>query len=718
MTRKRIIPALLAAALCLSAVSRADDARDDILIADFEGPDYGDWKTTGEAFGPGPAEGTLERQMPVSGFLGRGLVNSYFHGDGTTGTLTSPPVRVERRYIQFLLGGGNHPERTCINLLAEGKIVRTATYDGPGGSEHLEPRAWDVGDLAGREVVIEIVDLDTGGWGHVNVDQIIQTDRPPPGWKIDPARELAIDRRYLHLPIKNGAAKRRMRISVDGAVARAFDIELADAQPDWWAFLDVSAWRGKALTLSVDRLREDSEGLERIAQSDELPGADAMYREPVRPQFHFTARRGWLNDPNGLVYDDGKYHLFFQHNPYGWNWGNMHWGHAVSSDLVHWRQLPIAIYPDELGTIFSGSAVVDKANTAGFQTGERPPIVCIYTAAGKKFSQCLAYSNDGGRTWGKYEHNPVLPHIVGANRDPKVFRHEPTGAWIMALYLDKNDFAIFSSPDLKHWQKLDDVNVPGTIECPELFEIGVAGEPGQSRWIFYGANGGYLVGRFDGRRFARESGPHVLHRGNCFYASQTYNNIPPDDGRRILIPWGQVALPGMPFNQMMGLPVELSLHRTDEGLRLFAVGVRELETLRAKSHEFSGQSLAPGDNPLAGLSAELVELETEFSVPADGRIVLNLRGVEATYDGRRRELSCLGKRAPLAPIDGKVRLHVFVDRAGIDVFGNDGALYMPLGTILRSDNRSFAITAAGAAATVHQLRVHELQSAWTDASPD
>jgi sucrose-6-phosphate hydrolase SacC (GH32 family) len=197
---------------------------------------------------------------------------------------------------------------------------------------------------------------------------------------------------------------------------------------------DVAPYQGQTLRIEIDRMRAESKALEAIMLSDRLPGGDSLYRETLRPQFHFSPARGWTNDPNGLVYYDGEYHLFFQHNPYGTRWGNMTWGHSVSTDLVHWRQLPDAIHLDKLGTIFSGSAVVDQNNTTGWGTDEHKPIVCIYTSAGgtnveskgQPFTQSVAYSIDRGRTWKKYEGNPVLGNIHGSNRDPKVIWHAPT----------------------------------------------------------------------------------------------------------------------------------------------------------------------------------------------------------------------------------------------------------------------------------------------------
>jgi len=240
----------------------AETPGSDILVADFEGTNYGSWTVTGTAFGSGPARGTLPNQMPVAGFAGNGLANSYAGGDGSTGTLTSPPFKVQRKYLQFLIGGGGWEDKTCINLLLDGKIVRTAT--GPntqsGGSEQLQAAQWDLRDLVGREVVIQIVDKATGGWGHINVDHIVQSDQrsSAPILQFNVSRTIKAGKHFLNFPVKNGAPMRRISVKADGKVFRDFDIELAPGNPDWWAFLDASPFLGKEVTIAVNRLEENS----------------------------------------------------------------------------------------------------------------------------------------------------------------------------------------------------------------------------------------------------------------------------------------------------------------------------------------------------------------------------------------------------------------------------------------------------------------------------
>jgi sucrose-6-phosphate hydrolase SacC (GH32 family) len=534
------------------------------------------------------------------------------------------------------------------------------------------------------------------------------------------SREFLLKKKYLNFPVKNGAEKHFINLIIDGKIVREFDIELAPDKPDFWVFLDISEFKNQKAILRIDKSEPDiSKGFSSIYQADTFEGQKNMYREKLRPQFHFTSRRGWNNDSNGMVYYDGEYHLFYQHNPYGWKWGNMTWGHAVSKDIIHWKELGDAIHPDRLGTIFSGSAVIDVNNTAGFQTGNEKVLVCIYTSAGgtnpmskgEPFTQSIAYSNDRGRTMKVYEGNPIIEHISGSNRDPKVIWHVPTGQWVMALYLDKRIMGFFTSDDLKSWEFQSKIEC--FHECPELFELPVDGDRNNKKWTLYGASGEYLIGDFDGKQFKSETDQITFHYGNCFYASQTFNNIPKEDGRRIQIAWGRVAMPGMPFNQMMLFPVTLRLQTTEEGPRMFAEPVREIGKLHKRKRQWKNEILKPGDNLLSKLSGELFHIRAELKIDDDVQETgFVIRDVPVVYDVQKQQLSCQKKSAPLKPVDGKIRLEILVDRTSIEIFGNNGRMYMPIGVILAGNSKSLEIFTKGGNTKIESLDVIKLRSIW------
>jgi fructan beta-fructosidase len=690
----------------LFSLAGAPMPRPDVLVADFEGNDYGDWKTTGEAFGKGPARGTLPNQMPVTGFLGKGLVNSYLGGDKTTGTLTSPPFKLERKHLNFLIGGGKDRDKTCMKLLVDGKTVRVATgpNDKDGGSEHLDWQSWDVAEFAGMMAVIEIVDHATGGWGHICVDHIVQSDRRKQLETV--SREWTITKRYLLLPVKTGATLRKMHFVVDNKNAREFEIELADGDASFWTFSDVSAFKGQKLRI-VTTLFSGSTALDAIEQSDEIKGTERLYQERHRPQFHFTSRRGWLNDPNGMVFFKGEYHLFYQHNPFGWNWGNMHWGHAVSKDLVHWEELPIALYPRKFGDwAFSGSAVVDHADTSGFGKGNGSPLIAAFTTTGR--GECIVFSNDLGRTWTEYEGNPVVKHV---GRDPKLVWHAASKQWVMAVYEERDRkqwISFHTSPDLKKWTFRS--RIDGYYECPDLFEIAIDGKDGAKKWVLYAADGKYVFGDFDGAKFTVESGKHQLWHGN-FYAAQTFSDTV--DNRRIQIGWGTgITFPGMPFNQQMTVPVQLTLRTTAKGVRMFAEPVKELEALRGEKHAWNDVALKPGLNPLAKIKGEQFDLRAEISVGDADSVGFHLRGVSVVYDGKKQQITCKGVTAPLPLVDGKIRLRLLQDRGSIEVFGNDGAMAMSVAAIPAETSTGLEVFSRGGVATIHELEVFEMKSAW------
>jgi sucrose-6-phosphate hydrolase SacC (GH32 family) len=459
------------------------------------------------------------------------------------------------------------------------------------------------------------------------------------------------------------------------------------------------------------------------AASPLLRGDVAPYHEIYRPQFHFTPKTGWTNDPNGLLWYQGEYHLFFQHNPFDTKWGNMTWGHAISPDLVHWRQMENALLPDQMGTMFSGSGIVDTANTAGLQKGSEKTLVVFYTAAGgtsdeskgQPYTQCMAYSNDRGRTWTKYAGNPVVSNIAPGNRDPKVVWHAPTRKWIMVMYLSTGGaFRFLSSPDLKTWTKLQDISVPDCGECPDFFEIPVEGEPGETRWVWTCASDRYLVGTFDGLRFIPEVMTQPGHHGQNYYAVQTYSNIP--GGRRIQLGWMNKAVyPGMPFNQQMSFPYELRLKRFPYTLKLCSLPAKEIELLHEPPQTWSNLDLDPGANPLSGLSGDLWDIHAEIDPGEASEVGFRIRGRKVSYTVKPKEKRLYNGEESVAitpPASGHLGLRILVDRTSVEVFANDGEWIMPSCFVPKPEDQSLALFATGGRARVLNLRIHRVKSIW------
>lgn len=456
--------------------------------------------------------------------------------------------------------------------------------------------------------------------------------------------------------------------------------------------------------------------------------------DPLRPQFHFTADSGFLSDPNGLVYYQGDYHLFHQYNPFDNRSGvPQHWAHAVSCDLIHWKRLPIAIYPHGGGNIWSGSAVVDKNNSSGLQSGTDPPIVAFYTW-NKDFSQRMTYSNDGGDSWEEYKNNPVVGHIYESNRDPKVFWHEASGQWIMILYV--RTFEIFVSQNLIDWTNTCSMELEGFHECPDFFELPVEGHPEESRWVVVDAAGRYYTGDFNGTTFTPEGSWHYSDwnprtrlertgktRGE-FYATQTWSNMPPEDGRRIQIAAmrdGNYRLPKKTFHNQMTFPCELSLRHTEEGIRMYRWPIGEIENLYDNQQSWkdltlkAGESLILGENDLLDITATLElppshhETTLEWLPLEPLSFQFHIRGIDIHYDVRQEEISCQNSVAPLSLAkNNSVELRILVDRLSLEIFGNQGEISISTYANMDADNHRSTLECTGGAIIIKELKVNTL----------
>jgi sucrose-6-phosphate hydrolase SacC (GH32 family) len=462
-----------------------------------------------------------------------------------------------------------------------------------------------------------------------------------------------------------------------------------------------------------------------VAFGNRTGGTANKYNQTLRPQFHFTSQIGWINDPNGLVYDNGIYHMFFQHNPFGNVWGNMTWGHAISHDLMHWRQLQNAIKPDRLGTIFSGSAAVDTYNTTGFGKDGRPPVIAMYTAAGgaspaskgRPFTQCLAYSNDGGFTFTKYQHNPVIRQIVPGNRDPKIFWFAPTRRWITPLFLDANHgFDLFISPDLKRWAKIQNISFPQAQECPNLFPLPVHGRQGAHRWIFTGADSQYLIGQFDGHHFTVESGPFAMDNGLNFYAAQVYSNLPAAQKRTVQIGWMRGGrYPGMPFNQQMSFPCELQLRALPGGLRVCRQPVREIQALWHNVRHLRSITLTHQHRKFPQFMGNQLDIEVVIKPGSAKSVAMEICGQHIEFNFAARKIKALGASAAIVDSAGpesSLRIRILVDRTSIEVFAPDNAVSLSSCYLLPTGRSPFTCYTRGGKATLESLMVRDVRSAW------
>ncbi len=485
--------------------------------------------------------------------------------------------------------------------------------------------------------------------------------------------------------------------------------------------------------------------------------------EQHRPQFHFSPQKNWMNDPNGLVYYEGEYHLFYQHYPDSNVWGPMHWGHAISQDLIHWEHLPIALFPDSLGMIFSGSAVVDHNNTSGLGSVGHIPMVAIFTyhfmegeKAGRNDfqTQGIAYSLDKGSTWKKYVGNPVIPNPGKRDfRDPKVSWHAASKQWIMILAV-KDHVEIYGSPDLKNWNQLSDFGLGvgdhgGVWECPDLFEMEIEGT-GKKKWVMLvsinpGAyNGGsgtqYFTGQFNGKEFiADKTETRWLDFGKDNYAGVTWNNIPSSDGRRLFLGWmsnWQYAntVPTFAWRSATTVPRELSLVQTAIGLRVASKPVAEFASIREKgisytdilnstdsiSYEFSLPKSEVEIIIEVERSSDQRDFEIEFYNTKGEKILIGLEGsknqfyIDRSYSGKSNFSNDFGGRhiGLRCTNDKSILIKLLLDAASVEVFADDGTLVMTEILFPNENYNQVKIRAPNKGVLVKSLQIFPLKSIW------
>lgn len=559
---------------------------------------------------------------------------------------------------------------------------------------------------------------------------------------------------YLMIPVEENQADAQVRIIADGKQEGEFYVKLARHNVDYEAPFDLRPYRGKKLILDFEKPEgvrletgEEPAGFEQMAIVDSFSTANI---EKHRPLFHHTPVYGWMNDPNGMVYKDGEWHLFYQWNPYGSKWQNMTWGHSVSRDLIHWIPLEPALEPDALGSIFSGSAAIDHANTAGFG---RDAIVAMYTSAGHSQMQSIAHSTDGGRTFRTYEGNPVIIMETEA-RDPKIFWNDKTWEWNMALaHALEHEVLLFHSPDLKHWRPMSAVGnvgaTGGVWECPDLFELEDSAT-GEKKWVllvninpggpFGGSATQYFVGDFNGKTFIPDTDAdgntptRWMDYGKDFYATVTWNGAP--SNRRVALGWMSNweyadQVPTRQFRSANSLPRDLSLFTAPDGLTyLSSAPSPELLGLRGKAVSNAsrfrtskqGKTFAlPRKNEgiceitldIDGSEGSITTLTLANGMGEKVDITYNATDHTLAFDRTHAQFAGFSNQfptvteAPTFETDGHLSLRIYVDKSSIEVFANDGRATMTNLVFPETPYTSLSVSGSGKA-FVENLNVYEL----------
>ena len=517
--------------------------------------------------------------------------------------------------------------------------------------------------------------------------------------------QIEVKQKYLIFPVNTLSSYKKMTISCGEKQEYTLDIRLDNLSPNFYAYIDVSQYMGKIISVSIEPEMEFS-----FEKSDTI-NIPSLYHEPYRPQVHFTAKNGWINDPNGLVYTDGQYHMFYQYNPCENKWNNMHWGHAVSTDLIHWEEKDIALFPDKTGAMFSGSAIVDQKNLLGLKAGEAPTILLYYTAT-DPFSQYIAYSRDSLKTIKKYSDCPVVPHIAGSNRDPKVVFCEEWNAYVMALYLEDDIYGILRSDDLLHWNLVQKLSLPKDNECPDLFPI--TADDGKRKWIFIGAHDRYIVGDMCKDGFCPTEEAKSLHYGKSAYAGQTFSGMP--NGRVVRIDWDKWNINTPNICGQMSFPSELTLKKIDGSYYLCAHPVKEIESIYDKNEFIEDFTVHASTTERVSLSQTPYLIKMNIEPTLSTKLALKIFGINIFLNGSDNSIKLNDISAPVTLLSDKWELIMLIDRCSVELYLDDGKIY--LGTIDEKTycdyNLPYLEITSSTDCRIKNTELHSLKSIWRD----
>ena len=567
------------------------------------------------------------------------------------------------------------------------------------------------------------------------------------------------DAKYLILPVEESSNDAKINVLVDGKIAETIYVRLAKSKTDYTVPFDLAPYKGHEVIFDV--VTPQNRASIREAKNDvcwsgmQLSDTfDTTNTEKYRPAYHHTPLYGWMNDPNGMFYKDGKWHLYFQYNPYGSKWQNMTWGHSVSSDLINWEYLPEAIRPNGLGAVFSGSCAVDSKNTAGFG---KDAVIALYTSAGTSQMQSLASSTDGGTTFNIYPGNPIIT-LESEARDPKVFWNDDIKAWNMILaHALEREMLIFTSPDMKEWTLQSKfgkgLGAQNDVwECPDLFELTVEGN-NDKKWVllcnlndgpFGGSATQYFIGDFDGKTFTPDTDKDGkvptkwLDYGKDHYATVTWSDAP--DNRRTAIGWMSnwyyaADIPTKQFRSANTVARDLGLFKGADGeIYVSSAPVPELESLRDVVYSKAGKATIGRKNRSFALptandgiceivfdldAAKATTVEMVLSNDAGDKVVMKYDAEARTlsFDRTQSGVVDFSKHFPSVTVsptyeaDGKVAIRIFVDRSSIEVFGNGGKFVMTNQVFPTKPYSTLAFSATGGNAKIEGLKVYSLKTA-------